>query len=159
MTAHKEVGSLKACCKPHTNLCRGINDEIISKDDAMNRWKTYCQDLLNIATFKHKTFFDSTHTKNIDPGQQETENEPQDMLHTELAIQSMSNNKSPGIDYIPYTNSTAQEGNLVINILHRLIKGIWIEKKVPTDWKTNIIVKIYKIQATNYTVTTTKEYH
>jgi len=46
-----------------------------------------------------------------------------------------------------------------INILHRLIKEIWIEKKVPTDWKTNIIVKIYKIQATNYSVTTTKEYH
>jgi len=125
----------------------------------MNRWKTYCQDLLNIATFEHKTFFDSTHTNDIDPEQQEMENEPQDMLHIELAIQSMSNNKSPGTDYILSTNSTAQEGNLVISILHRLIKWIWIEKKVPTDWKTNVIVKIYKIRATNCSVTTTKEYH
>jgi len=48
-------------------------------------------------------------------------------------MQSVSNNKSPDIDYIPYTNSTAQEGNLVTNILHGLIKGIWIEKKVPID--------------------------
>jgi hypothetical protein len=61
MTAPREVGSLEARCKPHTNLCRGINDEIISKeDDTMNRWKTYCQDILNIAIFKHKTFFNST---------------------------------------------------------------------------------------------------
>jgi hypothetical protein len=68
-------------------------------------------------------------------------------------MQSVSNNKSPDIDYIPYTNCTAQEGNLVT------IKGIWIEKKVSIDWKTNIIVKIYKIWATNYGVTTTKEYY
>jgi len=102
MTAHREVGSLKTSCKPHTNLCRGINDETISKeDDTMNRWKTYCQDILNSATFEHKTFFDCTHTNEIDPEQQEPENEPQDMLHTEVAIQSMSNNKSSGIDYIP----------------------------------------------------------
>jgi hypothetical protein len=72
----------------------------------MNRWKTYCQDLLNIATFEHKTF-DSTHTNEIDSEQQEPENELQDMLRTELAIQSMRNTESPGIDYIPYTNSTA----------------------------------------------------
>ena len=69
--------------------------------------ENYCQDLLNIATSEHKTFFDSTHTNEIDPEQQEPENELQDMLHTELAIQSLRNNKSPGIDYIPCTNSTA----------------------------------------------------
>jgi len=108
MTAYRELGSLKASCKPHTNLCRGINNEIISKeDDIMNRWKTYCQDLLNIATFEHKTFFDSAHTNEIHPEQREQENEPQDMLLTEVAIQSMRNNKSPGRDYIPYTNSAA----------------------------------------------------
>ena len=28
--------------------------------------------------------------------------------------------------------------------MHRLIKGIWTEEKVPIDWKTNIIVPIYK---------------
>jgi hypothetical protein len=111
----------------------------------MNRWKTYCQDLLNTATFEHKAFLDSTHTNEIDPEQQEQENKPQDMLHGELAVQSVRNNKSPGIDYITYTNSTAWEVNLAINILHRLIKGIWIEKKVPTDRKTIIIIKIYKI--------------
>jgi hypothetical protein len=61
----------------------------------------------NTATFEYKTFFNSSHTNEIDPEQKEPENEPQDMWHAELAIQSMRNNKSPGIDYIPCTNSTA----------------------------------------------------
>lgn len=76
MKAHRDVGSLKASFKPHTNLCRGINYEIISKEENItNRWKTYFQDRLNIATFEHKTFFDSTHTNEIDAEQQELENE------------------------------------------------------------------------------------
>ena len=37
---YKEVGSLKGGFKPHKNLCKGTNDEIISDDeDIKNRWK------------------------------------------------------------------------------------------------------------------------
>jgi hypothetical protein len=31
--ACKEVGSLKAGFQPHTDLCRGSNNEILSKED------------------------------------------------------------------------------------------------------------------------------
>jgi hypothetical protein len=55
----------------------------------------------------------------------------------------MSNNKSPGIDNIP-AELYKKGGQLLKNKVHRLIKGIWIEARVPTDWKTNIIVRIYK---------------
>jgi len=44
--AYKEVGSLKARFQPHTDLCRGINNEILSKEEEIKtRRKTYFQDV------------------------------------------------------------------------------------------------------------------
>ena len=45
--AYKEVGSLKASFQPHMDLCRGTNNEILTKEEEIKtRWKTYFQDLL-----------------------------------------------------------------------------------------------------------------
>jgi len=86
--------------------------------------------------------------------EEELEEEPPDILDTELAIQSMNNNKSPGIDNIP-VELYKSGGGLLFNKIHSLIKRIWKEEKMPTGWKTNIIVPIYKsrgdkLQCKNY---------
>ena len=60
-----------------------------------------------------------------------------------MALQSMNNNKSPGIDNIP-AELCKSGGGLLLNKIHSLIKRIWKEEKMPTDWKTNTIVPIYK---------------
>ena len=44
--AYKEVGALKAGFQPYTDLCRGMNNEILSKEEIKTRCKTYFQDLL-----------------------------------------------------------------------------------------------------------------
>jgi len=45
--AYKEAASLKAGFQPHMDLCRGTNNEILSKEEEIKtRWKTYFQDLL-----------------------------------------------------------------------------------------------------------------
>jgi hypothetical protein len=80
--------------------------------------------------------------------------EPPDILDIEMAIQSMRNNKSPGIDNI-LAELYKKEGGLLINKIHNMIKGIWREETVPTNCKTNIIVPIYKnkgdkLQCKNY---------
>ena len=74
---------------------------------------------------------------------EDPEEEPPDILGIEMAIQSMRNNKSPGIDNIP-AELYEKGGGLLRNKIHSLIEGIWKEEKIPTDWKTNIIVPIYK---------------
>ena len=60
-----------------------------------------------------------------------------------MAIQSMNNNKSPGIDNI-LAELYKKGGGLLLNRIHCLIKGVWREEKLPTDWTKNIIVPIYK---------------
>jgi len=45
--AYKEAASLKAGFQPHIDLCRGTNNEILSKQEKIKtRWKTYFRDLL-----------------------------------------------------------------------------------------------------------------
>ena len=70
----------------------------------------------------------------------------------------MSNNKSPGIDTHPH-RTYKNGGQLLKNKVHRLIKGTWREEKVPTDWKTNITVQIYKNMGDKLQCKTTEEYH
>ena len=60
-----------------------------------------------------------------------------------MAIQSININKSPGIDNIP-AELYKKGGGLLLNKIQSLIKEIWREEKMPTDWRTNIIVPIYK---------------
>jgi hypothetical protein len=141
--AYKEVGSLKGGFKPHTDVRRGINNEILANaEDIKTRRSTYFQDLLNTAVAEHDSLLDNTHINQI-ATEEELEEEPPSTFDIEIAKQSMSNNKSPGID-----NTLAQfykkGGQLLMNKVHRLIKGKCIKEKVPTDWKTNILVSIYK---------------
>ena len=60
-----------------------------------------------------------------------------------MAIQSININKSPGIDNIP-AELYKKGGGLLLNKIQSLIKEIWREEKMPTDWTTNFIVPIYK---------------
>jgi len=71
------------------------------------------------------------------------ENDPPDILDMKMAVRSMRNNKSSGKDNIrikPYKKGR----RLLINMLRTLIKRMWIEERVHTEWKTNIIVPMYK---------------
>jgi hypothetical protein len=75
-----------------------------------------------------------------------------------MAIQSMNNNKSPGVDNIP-TKLYKKGGGLLLNKLHSLNKVISREEKIPTDWTKNSIVAIYKIGETNWNAKITEECH
>jgi hypothetical protein len=100
--AYKEVGSLKVGFQPHTDLCSGANNEILSKEEEIKtRWKTYFQDLLTTtAKAEQSNPLGNTHA-NQATTEDELEEEPPDILHIEMAIQSTRNNKSLGIDNIP----------------------------------------------------------
>jgi hypothetical protein len=142
--AYKETGLLKAGFKPHTGLCRGTNNEILSKEEEIKtRWKTYFRDLLTIPAMADQSNpLEATYINQADT-EEELEEEPPDILDIEMAIQSMNNKKSPGIDNISM-ELYRKWGGLLLNKIHSLIKRIWREEKMPTDWTKNITVPIYK---------------
>ena len=86
------------------------------------------------------------------------ENGPPDTLDTEIATRSVRNNKAPGTDNI-HIKPYKERGQLLIITLHSLIKRIRIDERVLTEWKTNIIVLMYKKRVTNYSITVIQEYH
>jgi hypothetical protein len=78
--AYKEVGLLKGGFKPHTDLCRGINNEILANaEDVKTRCRTHFQDLLNTAAAEHDSLSDNTHINQIATGE-ELEEEPPSTL-------------------------------------------------------------------------------
>jgi len=100
--AYKETGSIKDGFQPHANFCRGTNNEILSKEEDIKiRWKTYFKDLLTPpATADQSNPSEAIYANQAD-SEEELEEEPPDILDTEMAIQSMKNNRSRCIDNIP----------------------------------------------------------
>ena len=130
--AYTEAGSLQGGFKPHTNLCKGTNDEILSTEKYIkNKWQTYFQDLLNATTVERNISPDNTYTNDTETEQQ-LDNDPPHILDIDPAIQSLRNNKTSGIDNIPI-KLNKKGGQLLINILHSLIKRIWVVAKVPVQ--------------------------
>jgi len=64
--------------------------------------------------------------------EQQLDNDPPHILDIDPAIQSLRNNKTSGIDNIPI-KLNKKGGQLLINILHSLIKRIWVVAKVPVE--------------------------
>jgi len=112
--------------------------EYISKLDKITKIKKiyiYMQDfqelLTSPATADKSNPLEATYTNQTDTA--EELEKPPDILDIEMAIQSMNNNTSPGIDNNP-TKLYRKGGGLLLNKIHSLIKGIWREEKMPTDW-------------------------
>ena len=103
--------------------------------------ENHFQDLLNITKAECNTSRNNAHTNEMQ-NKQEVENDPPDILDTEIAIQSVRNNKAPSTDNIHIKPYKKGGGQLLINMLHSLIKRMWTEERVPTERKTNIIVPI-----------------
>jgi hypothetical protein len=131
--AYKEVGSLKASFHPHTDLCSGTNNEILSTEEEIKtRWKTYFQDLLTTSvTADQGNPLEATYLNQADT-EEEMEEDAPGILDIKMAIQSMNYNKSPGIDNIPAELYKKGEG-LLLYTIHSLTKEICREDKKSTD--------------------------
>jgi len=93
--------------------------------------KRYKEQVANLLPRSSKWDNNNIHTNGTET-EKELENYPPDILDTDTAIRSMRNNKAPDIDNIPI-KLNKQGGQLLINMLHSLIKRIWITVEVPVE--------------------------
>jgi len=64
-------------------------------------------------------------------------------FEVELAIETVTSHKSPGIDQIPAEVIKA-EGKTIRSEIHKLIFSVWNKEELPEEWKESIIVPMYK---------------
>ena len=59
------------------------------------------------------------------------------------AIKLLKNNKSPGIDELPAELLQALP-EAAIDELHNLLTDAWINEYIPGEWRTSVIIPVFK---------------
>ena len=100
----------------------------------IGRWKGYVDKLLNEEN-RRSIFDDGVPNKGLT--QEISRNE------VKVAISRMKNGKATGMDGIPVEvmKCLGEDG---IDMLWDLMKGVYEEEKIPTEWRDSVIIPIYK---------------
>nr|CAI5849928.1 unnamed protein product [Callosobruchus analis] len=135
---YKSTKSLSRKCYATDIPLKSKSGELLtSAEDQIKRWNEYYQDLTGHD--QNNEIADATTTNNIiyidtsEPTREELKE----------AIKNMRINKSPGVDEIPSELWKADIEKTLDSILP-LIKHIWIQEVLPTEWPNGIIIKIPK---------------
>ena len=125
--ATKDLSQMKQIKNEHSVVLRDL-------DMIIGRWKGCIDKLLNEE--KPRSTFDDG-VPNEGSTQGITRNE------VKVAISRMKNGKATGMDGIPVEvwKCLGEEG---IDMLWDLMKGIYEQEKIPTEWRDSVIIPIYK---------------
>jgi hypothetical protein len=152
--AYTEINKIKTGFKPRTDFCRNKEGYLITnKEGIKNRWKEYFQDLLSQSPGQET---DTTEIQNTST-QTEEEVEPPALEGVRIAVQSLKNNKVPGVDRIPAEICKIGGPSLDARV-HSLWMTIWMKETIPKDWAISMICPIYK-KGTRHNVAIIEVYH
>lgn len=109
------------------------------EDDIAARWKEYYEELLNIPTVVSQETIQQLpqYPTNAALAQPPTLGETLD------ALKKLKSNKAPGLDGLP-TEVYKYGGHTLIARIHSLFLKIWDQESAPLDFKTSLIINIYK---------------
>lgn len=123
---------------PQTNLCRGVNGQLITDTPGiLNRWVEHFQLLLNPNPQPEQTTVLANDVVNGDPVDEPT------IFEVERAIAKLKNGKSPGSDDIP-AELIKHGGEVIVDVIHGLCLNIWKNETMPEEWNTGLICPIHK---------------
>ena len=146
---YKFVNNERKSFKPRTNLCRDLEDNILtSKDDILNRWNNHFSTLLNgnninddddVVQYMEKCIV----MRNNNHRMEDNHNGPPTREEINECIKQLKNNKAPGGDGIQAELLKHITDELQHNLC-KLIKKIWEEEIIPVEWKMGIVCPLYK---------------
>ena len=114
--------------------------EVLSETrEVLKRWKEYCQDLYNYNGDKDEQLLDELKTQTVP-----NERAPLLLLsEVESAVNSLKNNKAPGIDNIS-GELLKYGGKGVLKVLHCICSKILESGRWPKEWTKSILIPIPK---------------
>ncbi|KAK3894356.1 hypothetical protein Pcinc_001893 [Petrolisthes cinctipes] len=126
--------------KPRQQKSNNIQDKhgncLTEKDEISKRWTEYCSELYNHQINGDPTVLNCPQSTNLDDF-------PILREEIELAIKSLKNGKTPGIDNIP--GELIQNGGENMTIfLTRLCNRIWETGEWPSTWTQSLIITLHK---------------
>ena len=126
--ASKDFSHMKQIKNEHGVILRDL-------DMIIGRWKGYFDKLLNEENHPRSIFDEGLPNKGLTQGISRNE--------VKVAISRMKNGKATGMDGIPVEvwKRLGEEG---IDMLWDLMKGIYEQEKIPTEWRDSVIIPIYK---------------
>lgn len=110
---------------------------ITNAEEIKETWKQYFDQLLNVGAD-----VEDREVELDERAEEEDENGPT-WLEVEVALKKMKNGKAAGVDELVIEMVKAG-GPVAIHWLYRVIRVVWKERKIPTDWEKGMIVPIYK---------------
>ena len=139
-----QIKHLKSGFKPKTELIRDFNGEIMgNKQDIMNIWKKYFEQVLNPNINLNADVHHTSAEANEIMEEDSESIEPPSLEEVKESLERMKPGKAPGEDGLTAEILRAG-GEQVISKLHSLIKDIWINERIPKDWRKSIICPIHK---------------
>lgn len=136
--------SLKQVYGPTNRALTPVQSEdcatlLTSRNQILDRWHGHFSGLLNTHNPCDRSQLDSIADR---PVVLEMDVLPS-MQEISMAVQSLRNGKSPGVDGIP--GEVLKHGGAVLHgRLYELISAIWAAESVPQQWKDAKIISIYK---------------
>jgi hypothetical protein len=130
------INEFKRGYQPRNNLVKDENGDLLADShNALNRWKNYFYQLLNVHRVSDVRQIEVHMDKPLVPGPSP--------LEVEIAIAKLKKYKSPGSYKIPAELIQAG-GKMLLSAIHKLIISISNKEQLSDQWKESIIVPIHK---------------
>lgn len=123
----------------NSSVVKDHHGNILSKDsDIMKRWAEHFRSVLNRGDPCQPPDIDNENVTELDISVEEIS-----LMEIQKAIRKMKDNKAAGVDDIPAELLKADIEATSI-VMHNLFQDIWRTTKIPSDWKSGIIIKLPK---------------